>query len=102
MVKRCTNSFTSDELNEHAWQYIFLSSWVNLCLFAAMNRHAAVNLCAGTAKFVTARDIGCGEQLSISYIDTTMGYAARQQQLEWAYGFRCACSLCTEEMQQEK
>ena len=78
------------------------SSFVFLLQCWCASHHAAANICAGTAEFVAARDIGRGEQLSISYIDTTMSYALRQQQLEWAYGFRCACDLCAEEMQQQK
>lgn len=54
------------------------------------------------AEFVAARDIDVGEQLSISYIDAAMSYASRQQQLEWAYGFRCTCDLCTEEIPQQR
>ena len=53
---------------------------------------------AGTAEFVAARDIACGEQLNISYIDASMNGALRQKQLEWAYGFKCKCALCTEEL----
>jgi len=49
---------------------------------------------------VAACDIDASEQLNISYIDGTMNFTARQQKLEWSYGFRCNCALCEEEQQQ--
>ena len=54
---------------------------------------------AGTAVFVAARDIEQAEELCISYIDATATVAARQQQLQWGYGFTCKCHLCLEELQ---
>jgi SET and MYND domain-containing protein len=56
---------------------------------------------AGTAtvKFTAARDIDPGEQLTISYINQAMPVAARQQVLEFSYGFQCHCALCVEEME---
>lgn len=54
-----------------------------------------------TAHFVAARDIAAGEQLCISYIDASMSVNARQQQLDWGYGFRCRCETCTEEAPQQ-
>ncbi|KAL0025179.1 hypothetical protein WJX77_004990 [Trebouxia sp. C0004] len=59
------------------------------------------DLLAGTAHFVASRDIAAGEQLCISYIDASMSVKARQQQLDWGYGFRCSCETCTEEMTQQ-
>ncbi len=56
---------------------------------------------AGTAHFVAARDIAAGEQLCISYIDASMNVNARQQQLDWGYGFRCTCVNCTEDATQQ-
>ncbi len=56
---------------------------------------------AGTAYFVAARDIAAGEQLCISYIDASMSVKARQQQLDWGYGFCCSCETCTEEVEQQ-
>lgn len=55
----------------------------------------------GTAHFVAARDIDTGEQLSISYIDASLNVEARQQKLEWGYGFRCSCAACDEEQKQQ-
>lgn len=54
-----------------------------------------------TAHFVAARDIAAGEQLCISYIDASMSVKARQQQLEWGYGFCCSCETCKEEATQQ-
>eukprot|EP00873_Tetraselmis_striata_P003751 jgi/Tetstr1/424015/TSEL_014626.t1 len=44
-----------------------------------------------------ARDIAEGEQLFVSYIDSTQAYEQRQKYLKWAYGFRCQCALCADE-----
>lgn len=41
-----------------------------------------------------ARDIDRGEELQISYIDSNMPFARRQQQLQFAYGFECKCPSC--------
>lgn len=41
-----------------------------------------------------ARDIDRGEELNISYIDSNVPFASRQQQLHFAYGFECNCLLC--------
>lgn len=47
--------------------------------------------------FTAARDITAGEQLTISYIDSEQGVAARQDALSWGYGFACRCPRCVEE-----
>ena len=80
------------------------SDW--LCCLVALHQGSSLDhesllpFFTGTARFVAARDIGHGEQLSISYIDATASLASRQQQLDWAYGFHCKCDLCVEEKQQ--
>lgn len=52
----------------------------------------------GTAVFTAARDIKAGEQLTITYIDACQEVTTRQAYLEYAYGFRCRCPKCVEEL----
>lgn len=40
------------------------------------------------------RDIQEGEGLRITYLDSSMGYEARQRHLLESYGFACRCSRC--------
>lgn len=51
-----------------------------------------------TAVFTAARQIAAGEQLFITYIDAEQEVDARQQYLAFAYGFRCRCARCQEEL----
>ena len=44
-----------------------------------------------------ARDVDPGEQLTLSYIDTSLPLHKRRQALEQGYGFRCRCPRCREE-----
>ena len=48
----------------------------------------------GHGIFVASRPIAAGEELCVAYIDTTQPVSARQEQLAFAHGFRCLCSLC--------
>lgn len=52
----------------------------------------------GTAVFTAARRISAGEQLFISYGDTEQEVSIRQEYLAFAYGFRCSCPRCQEEL----
>jgi len=52
--------------------------------------------------FTAARDIAPGEQLCISYIDSSVSFAARQKQLSFSYGFECKCALCVEQKAEQK
>eukprot|EP00884_Botryococcus_braunii_P001973 jgi/Botrbrau1/11777/Bobra.0195s0101.1 len=52
----------------------------------------------GVAVFTAARDIQQGEELTITYINNELPVGLRQEQLWWAYGFRCSCPLCCEEL----
>jgi SET and MYND domain-containing protein len=47
--------------------------------------------------FVAATDIAKHTELCISYIDSSVPRAARQEQLRFAYGFLCNCPKCVEE-----
>ena len=42
-----------------------------------------------------------GEQLTISYLDQSMGVQQRREHLRWAYGFVCTCSLCRHQAGEE-
>jgi hypothetical protein len=55
-------------------------------------QYAAVN--DETLSVVALRDIAASEELTISYIDTSLPYAVRQQQLLEHYLFECKCSRC--------
>ncbi|KAA1473083.1 SET domain-containing protein [Dentipellis sp. KUC8613] len=43
---------------------------------------------------IAIRDIAPGEEVFTAYIDTTLPRIQRQQALESAYNFKCQCSLC--------
>lgn len=45
--------------------------------------------------FVAAKDIKPGEELTVSYIDSSKPYHLRQAELQERYRFTCKCSLCT-------
>ena len=40
------------------------------------------------------RDIPAGEQLTITYIDSSLPTAERQDLLDKGYGFQCNCFMC--------
>lgn len=50
-----------------------------------------------TLSVVALRDIAAGEELTISYIDTALPNAVRQQQLFEHYLFECGCPRCVTE-----
>jgi hypothetical protein len=45
-------------------------------------------------RFIAARDVMPGEQLTVCYVDQTLPGTERRGQLEFAYGFVCACPRC--------
>ncbi|KAF9652312.1 SET domain-containing protein [Thelephora ganbajun] len=45
-------------------------------------------------QLVCIRDINPGDEIVISYVDTTLPYDRRRAQLKDAYGFDCVCPLC--------
>jgi hypothetical protein len=47
--------------------------------------------------FTALRDIAAGEQLLLSYIDCSQGFAARRERLTAGFGFHCACARCVRE-----
>ena len=44
--------------------------------------------------FVTARDIGPGEELCISYAALDLPYEERQRIFQYKYAFTCECPRC--------
>lgn len=44
----------------------------------------------------THRDIDAGEELTITYTDSSLATDVRRQHLLQGYGFLCQCPLCTE------
>jgi len=51
----------------------------------------------GQLTLTADQNIREGDQLCISYIDTTLPVKQRQQKLFLGYGFKCTCSRCREE-----
>lgn len=51
-----------------------------------------------TISVVAATNIEMRQELTISYIDSGLPREARQHKLEFAYGFRCHCPRCQDEM----
>ena len=43
----------------------------------------------------TFRDVEEGEEITISYLDGSKSYAARQLSLKTSFGFDCTCQLCS-------
>lgn len=50
------------------------------------------------ARFQAIQDININDELCISYVDTTLPYKQRQQQLQYAYGFTCQCDKCIKQI----
>ena len=48
-------------------------------------------------EFTALRDIAAGEQLLLSYVDCSLGFAARRERLTAGFGFHCACPRCVRE-----
>lgn len=46
---------------------------------------------------VSIRDISPGEQVFVSYIDTSLPRELRQKELKEVYNFQCHCNACTNE-----
>lgn len=51
-----------------------------------------------TAVFTAARHVSAGEQLFITYTDAEQEIDVRQEYLAFAYGFKCQCPRCQEEL----
>ena len=49
--------------------------------------------------FVTAREIGEGEELTISYVSLDLPYEERQQLFQYKYAFTCTCEVCNRQSQ---
>lgn len=49
-------------------------------------------------RLTARRDIAPGEQVTITYVDASLGVEERRALLKHSYGFVCACARCGEEM----
>ena len=47
------------------------------------------------------RELAEGEEVTISYVDRSLGYEERRKTLETHYGFECRCNRCVAEQRQE-
>ena len=47
------------------------------------------------------RELAEGEEITISYVDRSLGYEERRKTLETHYGFECRCNRCVAEQRQE-
>ena len=54
------------------------------------------------ALLVCVRALAADEEVSISYVSTSLPYAARQAKLLARYGFRCVCARCEAEAAAEE
>eukprot|EP00743_Colponemidia_sp_Colp-15_P011896 GILK01013390.1.p1 GENE.GILK01013390.1~~GILK01013390.1.p1 ORF type:complete len:167 (+),score=18.60 GILK01013390.1:307-807(+) len=49
------------------------------------------------AEFKATQPIQVDDEMFITYIDTTLAPADRQNSLHWNYGFHCQCPLCLQQ-----
>ena len=55
----------------------------------------------GCVTLTALRDIGEGEEVTISYVDVTEPYDERRKTLMTHYGFECKCARCVAENRKE-
>ncbi|KAJ1969485.1 hypothetical protein IWQ62_000595 [Dispira parvispora] len=92
-IKLTTHSFGWADSSLVAFGLTFLPN------ISLLNHHCNPN-CAvlfehRRAKLRTLRNISPGEELTISYIDTTLPTSWRQETLQDTYFFKCRCTLCS-------
>eukprot|EP00965_Chrysotila_dentata_P097929 3237682-Pleurochrysis_carterae.AAC.3 len=51
-----------------------------------------------TALVITSRELASSEEVSISYVPTSLPVVERRAQLRARYGFDCHCATCTSEL----
>jgi len=56
-----------------------------------MGPHAAL-------RYAARRRVAAGEELTITYLDSSLPVSARRGKLAHGYGFECACALCSEQV----
>ena len=61
------------------------------------NVHAAWTHGDARMTLSTRRPVAAGEELRITYIDSSEHVTKRRQDLRFAYGFNCKCAACVEE-----
>ena len=55
----------------------------------------------GAVTITALSEIASGDEVTISYVDTSNGYAARRQVLQEHYGFDCNCARCQDDAKNE-
>jgi len=63
--------------------------------------HAAWTRGDSTMTLSTRRSVAAGEELRITYIDSSEHVSKRRRDLRFAYGFVCGCAACVEEASDE-
>ncbi|KAI6104233.1 hypothetical protein F5141DRAFT_1128058 [Pisolithus sp. B1] len=65
-------------------------------LVALINHSCAPNVVVPLVKVVALRNIAPGEEILMSYVDTTLPKSLRQNALTETYNFQCCCKACIE------
>lgn len=68
------------------------------CLNHSCAPNAAIDVSEGYLTVRALKDIGDGEEITISYVDTALSVEQRQAILRDHYCFECVCSRCAGEM----
>jgi hypothetical protein len=86
---------TAADPSPNRWAYALFNTVARINHSCAPNCHAHYCPASGSQVVHALREIRAGEELSISYFDMTMPYAARQARAE-SWGFACKCPSCVE------
>eukprot|EP01116_Phalansterium_solitarium_P017692 TRINITY_DN4422_c0_g1_i1.p1 TRINITY_DN4422_c0_g1~~TRINITY_DN4422_c0_g1_i1.p1 ORF type:complete len:437 (-),score=140.73 TRINITY_DN4422_c0_g1_i1:114-1385(-) len=94
-----------DDEDDDDFEFPAVSGTGLYCLHSLLNHSCEPNVHAfkdykdrnNNAVIVALRDIACGEELTISYIDEDASPEERSQMLELPYMFRCSCSKCRDQ-----
>ena len=91
------NTYTVDDQHclFHVGSYVNHSCDPNTVLSLESRGHGARLRTVG--KWLACRPVEKGEEVTVSYVDTLLPVAARQEHLEFAYGFKCDCNRCVDE-----
>ena len=91
------NTYTVDDQHclFHVGSYVNHSCDPNTVLSLEARGHGVRLRTVG--KWLACRPVDKGEEVTVSYVDTLLPVAARQEHLEFAYGFKCDCNRCVDE-----
>jgi hypothetical protein len=79
-----------------------VGNFFNHSCISNLSCHSDMDKEGSTLRFVACRDIGKGEELTISYCSYSAPRRDRQCTLSMTYGFQCACMLCVTEEKLEQ